>query len=149
MSIRARIITLVVVCVFLLVGVISFRVQVLVNDAALAAFQANAKEQALRINDIIVSYLKSGESIVKTLAKRPELLAAKGKLQSFKDTRESTPLNRDAFSPEVRAVYDLLSMTKQLAPNVELVLYGQENSGYIRGPAANVAAGYDPLTRGW
>jgi len=29
------------------------------------------------------------------------------------------------------------------------VLYGQENSGYIRGPAANVAAGYDPLTRGW
>jgi len=56
MSIRVRIIALVVVCVVLLVCVVSYRVQVLMSDAALASFQASAKEQALRINDIIVTY---------------------------------------------------------------------------------------------
>ena len=149
MSIRARITTLIAVCVFLLVGVICFRVQSLVSESALATFQSHAQEQALRINDIIITYLSSGENIVKTLAKRPELLAAKGRLTSFKDTKEPTPLNREAFSTEVREVYDLLSMTKHLAPNVELVLYGQEDGGYIRGPALNIAAGYDPRARGW
>ena len=148
MSIRARIITLVVVCVVLLVCVVSYRVQVLVSDAALANFQSSAKEQALRINDIIVTYLSSGESIVKTLAKRPELFAAKGKLESYMHTKTPAPLKRDAFSSEVRQVYDLLSVTKHLAPNVELVLFGQEDGSYIRS-ADNVAAGYDPRSRGW
>jgi len=149
MSIRARIITLVVVCVLLLVSVIAYRVQVLVSDAALMTFQANAKEQCLRINDIIITYLSSGENIVRTLAKRPELFAAKGKLQSFKDTKEAVTLNPETFTPVVRQVFDLLSMTKHLAPNVELVLYGQEDSGYIKGPSPVMAAGYNPLTRGW
>jgi methyl-accepting chemotaxis protein len=120
----------------------------LMNDAALTAFQANAREQAARINDIITTYLSSGESIVTTLAQRPELFAARGKLDSFMQTKEPTPLIRDNFSPEVRDVYDLLFMAKNLAPNVDLVLFGQEDGGYIRS-AANVAAGYDPRTRGW
>ena len=149
MSIRARITALVVVCIVLLVGVISYRVQVLAQEAALAAFVSSAQEQTARIHDIIVAYLSSGESIVKTLAKRPELLAAKGRLSSFKDTRQATTLNPDTFSPEVRHVYDLLSMTKYLAPNVELVLFGQEDSGYIKGPSLTMAAGYDPKSRGW
>ena len=148
MSIRFRIITLIVVCVLLLASMIAFRVQVLVSEAALATFQANAKEQSLRIDDIITTYLCSGERIVATLAKRPELLAAKGKLKSFMDTKEPASLKRDTFSPEVRAVYDLIYITKDLIPNVELVLYGQEDGGYIRS-APNVAAGYDPRTRGW
>ena len=148
MSIRFRIITLTVVCLSLLVSVTSFRVRMLMNDAALTAFQANAREQAARINDIITTYLSSGESIVTTLAQRPELFAARGKLDSFMQTKEPTPLIRDNFSPEVRDVYDLLFMAKNLAPNVDLVLFGQEDGGYIRS-AANVAAGYDPRTRGW
>ncbi|MCL1916227.1 MAG: response regulator [Desulfovibrionaceae bacterium] len=148
MSIRARVISLIVVCILLLASVISFRVQVLVSEAALATFQSNAKEQALRINDTIITYLNSGERIVATLAERPELRAAKGKLPSFMHTKEPAPLNRDSFSPEVRAAYDLLYITKALIPNVELVLYGQEDGGYIRS-AVNVAAGYDPRSRGW
>ncbi|MDR0239944.1 MAG: methyl-accepting chemotaxis protein, partial [Deltaproteobacteria bacterium] len=112
-------------------------------------FQVNAKEQTLRIQDIIVTYLSSGESIVKTLAKRPELLAAKGKLESFKDTKEAVTLKPETFTPAVREVFDLLSMTKHLAPNVELVLFGQEDSGYIKGPSPVMAAGYNPMTRGW
>jgi len=148
MSIRARMITLVVVCVLLLVSLISFRVQTLVSEGALATFQVNAFEQALRINDLIITYLSSGETTVKTLAQRPELLAARGKLKSFMHTTEPTPLIRDDFSPEVRDVYDLLFMAKNLSPNVDLVLFGQEDGGYIRS-AANVAAGYDPRTRVW
>ncbi|MDR2695371.1 MAG: methyl-accepting chemotaxis protein, partial [Deltaproteobacteria bacterium] len=149
MTIRARILTLVVVCILLLAGVISFRVHVLVSDAALATFQSNAREQALRLNDVIVTYLSSGESIVKALAGRPELLAAKGKLESFKDTKEAVTLKPETFPPVVREVYDLLSVTKHLAPNVELVLYGQEDGGYIKGPSTVMAAGYDPRTRVW
>ncbi|MCL2457942.1 MAG: response regulator [Desulfobulbus sp.] len=137
-----------VICVLLLASVIAFRVQVLVSEAALATFQSNAVEQGLRINDIIITYLSSGERIVATLAQRPELLAAKGKLQSFMGTKEPAPLQRDTFSPEVRAVYDLLYITKDLIPNVELALYGQEDGGYIKS-SVNVAAGYDPRTRGW
>ena len=148
MSIRARIIILIIVCVLLLVSMIAFRVQLLVSEAALAAFQSNAKEQALRIKDIIITYLSSGERIVATLAERPELLATKGKLQSFMDTKEPTSFDRDSFSPEVRVVYELFYTTKGLIPNVELVLFGQEDGGYIRS-APNVAAGYDPRTRGW
>ena len=149
MSIRARIIALIVVCGFLLVCVISYRVQVLVSNAALANFQANAKEQILRLNDLITIYLTGGETTVKTLAGRPELVAAKGKLTSFKDTTEPALLDRSTFSPEVREVYDLLALAKYLTPNVEIVLYGQEDSGYIRGPAPNIAAGYDPRSRVW
>jgi len=149
MSIRARIITLIVVCVVLLVGVIAYRVQVLVHASALATFQTNAKEESSRLNDIITTYLSSGESIVKTLAKRPELLAAKGKLASFKDTKEVTTPKPESLSPEARTVYELLSITQNLAPNVELVLYGQEDSGYVKGPSLAMAAGYNPLTRGW
>ena len=149
MSIRARIIVLVVASIFLLVGVISFRVKTVVSDAALATFQFNAQEQASRINDIIVTYLNSGESIVKTLAKRPELLAARGKLESFKDTEQPLTLDPETFPPVVREVFDLLSITKHLAPNVELVLYGQEDGGYIKGPSLVMAAGYDPRTRAW
>ena len=149
MSIRVRIITLVVACVLLLAGVIAYRVQVLVHDSALATFQANAKEQASRIDDIINTYLRSGENIVKTLTKRPELLAAKGKLPSFKDTKEAVTPKPETFSPEVRTVYNLLTVTQNLSPNVELVLYGQQDSGYIRGPSLTMAAGYNPLTRGW
>jgi len=149
MSIRTRIITLVVVCVLLLVCVVSYRVRELVNEAALASFQSSAREQTQRINDIITIYLRSGESIVKTLAKRPELLAAKGKLESFKDTKEATTPRPESFSPEVRAAYDLLSITKHLTPNVELVLFGQEDTGYIKGPGLTMAAGYNPTSRGW
>ena len=148
MSIRARIITLVVICVLLLVSVISFRVRTLVSEAALATFQSNAKEQSLRINDLIITYLRSGERIVKTLAQRPEMLAAKGKLESYAKTSEPAILIRDNFSPEVRNVYDLLLIAKDIAPNVDLVLYGQEDGGYIRS-AGNIAAGYDPRTRVW
>ena len=148
MSIRARMVFLVVVCTVLLVSVISYRVQILVSEAALVSFQSNAKEQSLRINDIITTYLRSGEITVKTLAQRPELLVAKGKLASFVNTKEPAQLIRDSFSPEVLAVYDLLFMTKSLAPNVDLVLFGQEDAGYIRS-ASNVAAGYDPRSRGW
>ncbi|MDR2726770.1 MAG: hypothetical protein LBC10_02105, partial [Deltaproteobacteria bacterium] len=67
MSIRVRVITLIVACVLLLASVIAFRVQVLVSEAALATFQSNAKEQAVRINDTIITYLSSGERIVATL----------------------------------------------------------------------------------
>ena len=149
MSIRARIITLVVICILLLVGVISFRVQVLVSEAALENFQSNAKEQSARINDIIATYLSSGEIIAKTLAQRTELLAAKGRLESFKDTKEPVTLKAENLTPAVRDVYELLSGTKHLAPNVELVLFGQEDGGYIKGPSLTMAAGYDPRTRVW
>ena len=148
MSIRARMITLIVVCTLLLISVIAYRVQLLVSDAALETFQSNAREQSLRINDIINTYLRSGEITVRTLAQRPELLAVKGKLTSFVGTKESNPLIRDTFSPEVRDVYDLLVMAKSLAPNVDLVLFGQEDGGYIRS-ADNVVAGYDPRARVW
>ena len=148
MSIRARMITLVVVCTLLLVSVIAYRVQLLVSEDALATFQSNAKEQTLRINDIINTYLRSGEITVKTLANRPELLATKGKLTSFVNTKKATRLVRDHFPSEVREVYDLLFMAKNLAPNVDLVLFGQEDGGYIRS-AGNVVAGYDPRTRVW
>ena len=148
MSIRVRMIILIVVCTLLLISVISYRVQRLVSEAALENFQANAREQSLRINDIINTYLRSGEITVKTLAKRPELLAARDKLTSFVNTTTPTPLVRDNFSPEVRNVYDLLFMAKTLAPNVDLVLFGQEDGGYIRS-AANVVGGYDPRVRVW
>ena len=73
MSIRARIILLMVVCVLLLVGVVSYRVSHLAESTALSDFHSEAKGQMERIEDIITTYLKSGESIVLTLADRPEL----------------------------------------------------------------------------
>lgn len=149
MSIRARIIALVVVCVLLLAGVLAFRVNTLINNNAITTFQENAREQTARINDIIITYLSSGETIVRTLATKPELHAAIGKLESFKDTKESVTLDPSTFSPAVQNVYNLLSVTQQLAPNVELVLYGLEDSGYIKAPTLNMAAGYNPMTRGW
>jgi len=129
--------------------VISYKVQTLVSEAALVNFQTSAKEQSARINDIIAAYLRSGESIAKTLAQRPELLAAKGKLESFKDTKAPVTLEAGKLTQVVREVYDLLSVTKHLAPNVELVLYGQEDGGYIKGPSLTMATGYDPRTRAW
>ena len=148
MSIRVRMIILVGVCTLLLISVISYRVQRLVGEAALATFLSNAKEQSLRINDLITTYLRSGEITVKTLAQRPELLATKGKLEPFVETKETNYLIRANFSPAVRDVYDLLFMAKSLAPNVDLVLFGQEDGGYIRS-ADTVVAGYDPRTRTW
>jgi len=148
MSIRARMITVVIVGTLLMISVISYRVQSLISENALATFQTNAKEQSLRINDIINTYLCSGEITVKTLANRPELLAAKSKLESFVNTKGPSRLIRDNFSPEVREVYDLIFMAKSLAPNVDLVLFGQEDGGYIRS-ADNVIAGYDPRLRVW
>ena len=103
MSIRARMIILIITCTLLLISVISYRVQRLVSEAALETFQGNAREQSLRINDIITTYLRSGEITVETLAKKPELLAVKGKLTSFADTTEPTLLVRETFSQIGRA----------------------------------------------
>ena len=149
MSIRARIILLMVICVFLLVGIVSYRVSHLANSSALDNFHSEALGQMDRIDDIVTTYLKSGESIVTTLSERPELPAVNGKLESFKDTTEVVTVDPETLSPPAKAVYDLLSMTQQLTPNVELVLFGLEDSGYIKGPSLRMAAGYNPLTRGW
>ncbi len=149
MSIRMRIIVLIVFCVLLIVGAVAYRVGDSVSLSAQQSFQENAKEQLERIDDIANTYLSSGESIVNTLAQRPEMFAANGKLPIFSETTTATALVYDEFLPEVKAVYDLLASTKNLAPNVELVLYGTANGGYMKGPAKSMAAGYNPTTRGW
>ena len=101
MSIRMRIIVLIVFCVLLIVGAVAYRVGDSVSLSAQQSFQENAKEQLERIDDIANTYLSSGESIVNTLAQRPEMFAANGKLPIFSETTTATALVYDEFLPEV------------------------------------------------
>ncbi len=149
MSIRTRIILLLSLCIVLLVAAASVTILTYSSRSARDVFTANSRAQLERINDIIDTYLSSGQSIAGTLAGRAELAAAYGKLTDYSKTTETTPIVFEQLSPEVHAVYDLLTTTKNLAPNVELVFYGTHDKGYIKGPATNIGKGYDPTSRGW
>ena len=149
MSIRTRIVMLVSLSVLIIVCLASAIIYRTASSNALRQFEQQSQSQLHRIEDIIATYLSSGQTIVTTLAAKQELLDAHDKLTDYSQTQEATPLVVDEMAPEVKAVYTLLSNTKNLAPNVDLVLFGTLNKGYIRGPAKNVAKGYDPTTRGW
>ena len=149
MSIRNRIILLVTVSIIIVVSVTSATIYRTASKNAEELFVVQSKSQLLRINDIVATYLGSGQIIATSLATKQELLDAHTKLKDYSKTEVATPLILDQMEPEVRTVYTLLSNTKEMAPNVELVLFGTLQKGYIKGPAKDVGKGYDPTSRGW
>lgn len=149
MSIRSRILLLLSLTIVIILAAASILIFTTASSTSKKAFTRDSEAQLGRVNDIIETYLSSGENVVQTLASRPELINAYGHLTVYADTTEATPLDHASFSPEVKAAYDLLSSTKDLAPNVDLVLFGTKDKGYIKGPAVDIGKGYDPTSRGW
>ena len=105
MSIRSRIILLVSISIFIVVSVTSVTIYRTASTNAEELFAVQSESQLSRINDIVATYLGSGQIIATSLAAKQELLDAHTKLIDYSKTEAATPLIFDEMEPEVKAVY--------------------------------------------
>ena len=149
MTIRLKILVL-MLCSLLVIAVgISLAAGMTSLRLADDQFSTNAEAQLDRVEELINSFLRTGEQVALALSKSPEANLPPGSLTDYTRTTDSTKLDPDKFSPTEAAMFRRLDGARSLMPSVEIALFGMEDGGYIKSPANAVSKGYDPRTRPW
>ena len=149
MTIRMKIIALLLGSILIIAAGIS----VLAGATALKfsdeQFTLNASSQLDRVDELINSFLSTGEQVSLALSSMPERNAPMGSLTDYSKTREATKLDVAMLKPVETAILNRLESARSLMPSVELALFGMEDGGYIKSPATTIGKGYDPRSRPW
>ena len=149
MTIRLKVIILLLCSILLVasgISVAAWTTSVRFSDEQ---FASNAASQLDRVEELVSSFLRSGEQVAKALAGMPEGKQAKGTLTNYTATTENTQMDRTGFSPSEAMLFRRLDEARSLMPDVEIALFGVEDGGYIKSPDKVVSKGYDPRTRPW
>ena len=112
-------------------------------------FSLNAEAQLDRVDDLINSFLKTGEQVSVALSTAPEMKIPPGSLTDYTRTAEATALDQSKFNEAESSAFQRLEGARGLMPSVEIALFGMQDGGYIKSPATTVGKGYDPRTRPW
>ena len=149
MAIRMKIIVLLLCSILVIATGISLVTGATALRFSDEQFSLNAQSQLDRVDELINSFLKTGEQVSIALSTMSERNLPLGSLTNYTQTKERTALDTAKFNEAETAVSRRLESAFTLMPSVELALFGMEDGGYIKNPATPVGAGYDPRTRPW
>ena len=149
MTIRMKIIVLLLCSILAIAAGLSFVTSMTASRFSKEQFTLNAESQLNRIEELIDSFLRTGEQVSIALSTAPEMNLPLGALTDYSKTREATKLDIAAFNPAEKAAFEKLENARSLMPSVELALFGLGDGGYIKSPATSIGKEYDPRTRPW
>ena len=130
MTIRLKILVL-MLCSLLVIAVgISLAAGMTSLRLADDQFSTNAEAQLDRVEELINSFLRTGEQVALALSKSPEANLPPGSLTDYTRTTDSTKLDPDKFSPTEAAMFRRLDGARSLMPSVEIALFGMEDGGF-------------------
>ena len=99
MTIRLKIILLLLASIFFVVCGISAAVWTTSLKYAEVQFVSNSQAQLDRVEELITSFVHTGEQVAKSLAEVPEGKKAAGALTNYTGSTEATAMDRTKFSP--------------------------------------------------
>ncbi len=149
MTIRLKILVLMLCSLLVITVGISLTAGMTSLRLADEQFASNASAQIDRVEELINSFLRTGEQVASALSKTPEANLPPGSLTDYTKTTDSTKMDSTKFSPAEAAMFGRLDGARSLMPSVEIALFGMEDGGYIKSPANSISKGYDPRTRPW
>ncbi len=149
MSLRTKIIALLIISIALAVGSITTGVWTSSLKASRATFYSTGSAQLDRVENLVDSFLAVGIRIAQSVTQLEPAQNALGTLTNYTQSTEVTPMNPQAFSPNEALLYEELARLQRVLPGAELVILGTEDGGYIKAPAGNIGKGYDPRKRVW
>ena len=149
MTIRLKIIALLLGSLLVLAVGISLTAGITALRFTDEQFSLSANAQLDRVDDLINSFLKTGEQVSLALSEAPEAKLPPGSLTDYTKTKDATKLDPAALSEVERRMLQKLDGARTLMPSVEIALFGMQDGGYIKSPATIVGKGYDPRTRPW
>ncbi|GHU29798.1 hypothetical protein AGMMS50256_15450 [Betaproteobacteria bacterium] len=150
MSIRLRLILTFFVSLILSCGSISLIVFFFVRAASNESFLELAVSQLDRVEERIDTFMEPGIMSVKYLAGTDLVRNSRGKLTSYLDTTEQTPLLYANHPEYERLIYDEFLHNYNYNDNYDLVFMANNDGQYTQSPEGRYkAAGYDPRKRSW
>ncbi|CAK7056022.1 MAG: Methyl-accepting chemotaxis protein PctC [Desulfovibrio sp.] len=149
MTIRMKIIALLLCSILAIAAGSSFVTNLTASKFSKEQFSLNAEAQLDRVDELINSFLRTGEQVSIALSTMPEMKLPAGSLTDYTQTQDATKLDIATFNEAEKAAFLKLEDARLLMPSVEIALFGLEDGGYIKSPATTVGKGYDPRTRPW
>ena len=150
MSIRLRLILTFFVSLTLSCGSISLIVFFFVRASANESFLELAMSQLERVEERIDTFMAPGVMSVKYLAGTELVRNSRGKLTSYLDTTEQTPLLYANYPEYERFIYNEFLHSYNSNDNYDLVFMVNNDGQYTQSPEGRYkAAGYDPRKRSW
>jgi methyl-accepting chemotaxis protein len=150
MTIRKKIIALLLCSIIVLVAGISLTVFSSARQAAVDTFRILADSQLERVEERITTFMEPGMMSVAYLAGLPLVQESRGKLTSYLDTTQTTTLRYADHPPYERLLYDEFIRVANANANYGLVFMANDDGQYAQAPEGQVkSAGYDPRKRSW
>jgi len=131
----------------LLIGVItSFTVQGHTEELILNATTRHVHDMSAKFED----FVEDMKGYATVIANVPEIQEAYGKMFSYANTTEPTPVVYENMSPEEQELNDILRSIITSNPGFKSAYFGDDQSGFTIYPRSKPrSAGYDPVKRGW
>jgi methyl-accepting chemotaxis protein len=149
MSIRFRIIALLIVSLLVAAVGVSTTVYMNMRNMAAREFVLNAASQLDRVRDYIDAFLQVGIQATEGLTRMAEKEEALGALDKYYNRSSNSAIDLEGGSAVQRAIFMRLDMVRQLVPAAEMALFGTQDGGYVRSPRVDVKAKFDPRSRPW
>lgn len=120
-----------------------------IRSDAVSAFVENSTRELTQIDNAMMILLQGAEKDVAMMARDEILSRAEGKLTSYTETTEATPMTPLQNGHTEVGIYTLLQNSCETHPEYSAWGVGMVDGGYVQYPAKTRKAGYNPVKRSW
>ena len=149
MSIRAKVLTAIMLAVVLSIAGVTVMVSMEMNKAFVNNFKISSKAQLDRMNAFVGNFFESAKSSSELLTSSPLVVDNVGSLTSYVDKKEPYKTIGAELPPAERALYEELVRIRTSFPSYMLVYVNNKNGGITQAPDDTLSAGFNPATRPW
>lgn len=149
MSVRTKIIALVIAGVILPVLIVSLVIISNIRSDALSRFEQQSRAEMGYVDALFSMYLNNLAENAAFFARADAITdLTSGSLESYAD-QAAKPMTPDTNSVQEQRAFALLDDFGQTHPSLAYIWAGLEDTGYVSWPKSDSSANYDPTQRSW
>lgn len=149
LTIRSKLITMIVVTVLLSIAGISTAVYYEINQMARNSFEESSLNELKQVDNFISGFMNAAQESAADLALNPMIPDAMGQLLNFTKRTDLKEMRVDLMTPISKNLFNFLSSMCKSHKAYDYAYIGLEDSGFVMSPEGSLPSGFNPVQRPW